>query len=57
MHDNHTTLDPCRNVLPANRLRNTRRAIDFHEGETVDEKALQTLIRAAVMLNRSKARK
>jgi hypothetical protein len=30
---------------------NTRRAIDFHEGDTIDEKALKALIRAAVMLN------
>jgi len=36
---------------------NTRRAIDFHEGEKVDEKALKTLIRAAVRLNQSKAKK
>jgi len=35
---------------------NTRRAIDFHEGEKIDEKALTTLIRAAVTLNESKAR-
>ena len=33
---------------------NTRRAIDFHEGETVDEEALKTLVRAAVSLNKSK---
>ena len=32
---------------------NTRRAIDFHEGEKIDEKALKALIRAAVALNRS----
>ena len=32
---------------------NTRRAIDFHEGDTIDEKALQELIRAAVTLNTS----
>jgi hypothetical protein len=32
---------------------NTRRAIDFHEGETVDEKALQSLVREAAALNRS----
>jgi hypothetical protein len=32
---------------------NTRRAIDFHEGDKVDEKALQALIRAAVALNTS----
>ena len=35
---------------------NTRRAIDFHEGEKIDEKALKTLVRAAVALNRSRAR-
>ena len=32
---------------------NTRRAIDFHEGDTFDEKALQALIRSAVALNTS----
>ena len=30
---------------------NTRRAIDFHEGEKIDEEALKSLIRAAVTLN------
>ena len=30
---------------------NTRRAIDFQEGDTIDEKALKALIRAAVQLN------
>ena len=34
---------------------NTRRAIDFHEGDKIDEKALQALIRAAVALNMSSA--
>ena len=34
---------------------NTRRAIDFHEGEKINEGALKTLIRAAVTLNKSKA--
>ena len=33
---------------------NTRRAIDFHEGEQIDEEALKTLVRAAVTLNKSK---
>jgi hypothetical protein len=33
-----------------------RRAIDFHEDATVDEKALKALIRAAVALNKSSAR-
>src|SRR5438034_10634834 len=36
---------------------NTRRAIDIHEGEKIDEKALQALIRAAVALNTSKGRR
>jgi len=36
---------------------NTRRAIDFHEGEKINEKALKTLVRAAVTLNESKAKK
>jgi hypothetical protein len=35
---------------------NTRRAIDFHEGEKINEKALKTLFRAAVTLNESKAK-
>ena len=35
---------------------NTRRAIDFHEGEKIDEEALKALIRAAVTLNASRAR-
>jgi hypothetical protein len=35
---------------------NTRRAIDFHEGDEVDEKAFVTLIRAAVSLNESSSR-
>jgi hypothetical protein len=30
---------------------NTRRAIDFHEGDRIDEKALKALVRAAVALN------
>src|SRR5262245_44655410 len=34
---------------------NTRRAIDFHEGEKIDEKALKALLRAAVALNTSGA--
>ena len=33
---------------------NTRRAIDFHEGDNIDKKALKALIRAAVALNESK---
>jgi hypothetical protein len=36
---------------------NVRRAIDFHEGEKINEKALKALFRAAVTLNESKAKK
>jgi hypothetical protein len=32
---------------------NTRRAIDIHEGDRIDERALMALIRAAVALNTS----
>jgi hypothetical protein len=34
---------------------NTRRAIDFHEGDKVNEEALKTLVSAAVTLNKSTA--
>jgi hypothetical protein len=36
---------------------NTRRAIDIHEGDKIDEKALKALIRAAVALNMSAKKK
>ena len=36
---------------------NVRRAIDFHEGEKINEIALKTLIRDAVILNKSKHRR
>jgi hypothetical protein len=35
---------------------NTRRAIDFHEGEEIDERAFKALVRAAVALNKSTAK-
>ena len=35
---------------------NTRRAIDFHEGEKIDEEALKALVRAAVALNKPRAK-
>jgi hypothetical protein len=35
---------------------NVRRAIDIHEGEKIDEKAFKILVRAAVTLNKSKAK-
>jgi hypothetical protein len=42
--------DPSR-LFNASLEGNTRRAIDFHEGDKIDEKALKALIRAAVALN------
>ena len=36
---------------------NTRRAIDFREGEKVNEAALKRLVRAAVTLNKARARR
>jgi hypothetical protein len=47
--------DPSR-VFNSSLEGNTRRAIDFHEGDKIDEQALQTLIREAVALNTSAAR-
>jgi hypothetical protein len=35
---------------------NTRRAIDFHEGDKIDEEALKALVRAAMTLNQSTSR-
>ena len=45
--------DPAR-LFNASLEGNMRRAIDIREGDTIDEKALQALIRAAVALNTSK---
>jgi hypothetical protein len=47
--------DPAR-LFNASLDGNTRRAIDFREGDRIDEKALKALIRAAVALNTAKAR-
>ena len=44
--------DPSR-LFNASLEGNTRRAIDFHEGEKIKESALKTLVRAAVTLNKS----
>ena len=44
--------DPC-GLFNASLEGNTRRAIDFHAGDQIDEKALQALIRAAVAHNTS----
>ena len=47
--------DPSR-LFNASLDGNTRRAIDFREGEKIDADALKTLLRAAVALNKTKAR-
>jgi hypothetical protein len=47
--------DPAR-LFNASLEGNARRAIDFHEGDKINEAALKTLIRAAVTLNKSKAK-
>jgi hypothetical protein len=46
--------DPSR-LFNASLDGNTRRAIDFHEGDGIDEEALKALVRAAVALNASSA--
>ena len=48
--------DPAR-LFNASLEGNTRRAIDIHEGEEIDEKALTALVQAAVALNRSRSRR
>jgi len=48
--------DPSR-LFNASLEGNTRRAIDFPEGATIDAEALKTLVRAAVTLNKSKPRR
>jgi hypothetical protein len=47
-------LDDPRGVFNSSLEGNTRRAIDIHEGELIDEQALKALIRAAAALNKSK---
>ncbi len=49
-------LDDPANLFNASLDGNTRRAIDFHEGDKIDDKALIALIRAAAALNTSAAR-
>ena len=48
------SLDDPSGIFNSSLEGNTRRAIDFHEGDKVDEKALTGLIRAAVALNMSR---
>ena len=47
------SLDDPSGLFNSSREGNTRRAIDVHEGEEIDEQAFVTLVRAAVSLNES----
>jgi hypothetical protein len=47
-------LDDPKGLFNSSLEGNTRRAIDIHEGEPIDDEALKALIRAAVALNTSK---
>ena len=47
-------LDDPKGLFNSSLEGSTRRAIDIHEGEPIDEEALKALIRAAVALNTSK---
>jgi hypothetical protein len=51
------SLDDPKGLFNSSLEGNTRRAIDFHDGDEVDEKALTELVRAAVAMNQSKARR
>jgi hypothetical protein len=48
--------DPC-GLFNSSLEGNTRRAIDIHEGDTINERALKTLIRAAIDCNQIKLKK
>jgi hypothetical protein len=50
------SLDDPKGLFNSSLEGNTRRAIDFHEGEAIDEQALAALVRGAVALNSSKKR-
>jgi hypothetical protein len=50
-------LDDPAGLFNASLEGNTRRAIDFHDGDEIDAEALKALIRAAAELNKSKARR
>ena len=50
-------LDDAAGLFNSSLEGNTRRAIDFHEGDTVDAKGFKALVKAAIALNQSKARR
>jgi hypothetical protein len=47
------SLDDPSGVFNSSLEGNTRRAVDIHEGDEIDEEALKALVRAAVALNTS----
>ncbi|MBO9710356.1 MAG: DUF1801 domain-containing protein [Caulobacter sp.] len=51
------SLDDPKGLFNSSLDGNTRRAIDIHEGEAIDEEALKALVRAAVALNTAKGKK
>jgi hypothetical protein len=51
------SLDDPAGLFNASLDGNTRRAIDFHEGDPINETALKALLQAAVALNASRARR
>ena len=50
-------LDDPSGLFNASLEGNVRRAVDIHEGDTLDTDALKALVRAASALNRTKAKK
>jgi hypothetical protein len=50
-------LDDAAGLFNSSLEGNTRRAIDFHEGDSVDAKGFNALVKAAIALNQSKARR
>ena len=56
-HAKGASLDDPSGLFNASLEGNTRRAIDLHEGDTLDENALKALILAAVALNTSRRAK
>lgn len=50
-------LDDPSKLFNASLEGNVRRAMDFHEGDAIDEEALKALVRAAVALNGSRAKR
>jgi hypothetical protein len=50
-------LDDPAHLFNASLEGNTRRAIDFREGDAIDATALKALIRSAVALNRSRTKR